>query len=88
MATANTSSGLTAKGESQPIVIEIKVRLQAIALAESDGGYSVVVPALPGCFTQGDTMEEVQANVIEAAEGWLAATYDQKRDRAIKDMTE
>ncbi len=28
----------------------------------AEGGYSVSVPALPGCFTQGDTFEEAVAN--------------------------
>lgn len=33
---------------------------------ESDGGYSVSVPALPGCFSQGDTFEEARKNIEEA----------------------
>jgi predicted RNase H-like HicB family nuclease len=68
------------------VTIEVKVRLQAIALPEEGGGYSVVVPALPGCYTEGDTIEEVQANIVEAAEGWLAATHDQRKDQAVRDM--
>jgi predicted RNase H-like HicB family nuclease len=31
------------------------------------------VPALPGCATQGKTLEQLLANVREAVEGWLAA---------------
>lgn len=31
-----------------------------------EGGYSVVVPALPGLFTQGDTLEEALVNAREA----------------------
>jgi predicted RNase H-like HicB family nuclease len=73
---------------AQPITIEVKVRLQAIALPEAEGGYSVVVPALPGCYTEGDTIEEVQANIVEAAEGWLAATHDRRREQAVRDMAE
>lgn len=33
---------------------------------EAEGGYSVFVPALPGCHTQGDTLEEALKNVEEA----------------------
>lgn len=40
----------------------------AEVLAERRGGYSVAVPELPGCFTCGDTMDEVRKNVVEAAE--------------------
>lgn len=36
-----------------------------------DGGYTVRVPALPGCNTQGDTVEEALANAKEAIEGYL-----------------
>ena len=43
-----------------------------IALPEPDGGVPVVIPAL-GCATQGDTIEEAQANAVEAAEGWLTS---------------
>jgi predicted RNase H-like HicB family nuclease len=31
-----------------------------------EGGYSVVVPSLPGCVTQGETVEEALANAREA----------------------
>ena len=50
--------------------------------AERQGGYSVVVPELRGCFTCGDTMEEVRANVVEAAEGWLSCQHDMARLKA------
>jgi len=37
-----------------------------------DTGYYVAeVPALPGCFSQGKTIEEVKKNIKEAIIGWL-----------------
>lgn len=36
-----------------------------------ESGYVVTVPALPGCHTQGDTLEEAEANVREAIELYL-----------------
>ena len=33
---------------------------------EVDGGYSVVCPAIPGCVSQGDTLDEALANIREA----------------------
>lgn len=33
---------------------------------DEEGGYNAEVPALPGCFTQGDTVEEALANAREA----------------------
>ena len=38
-----------------------------------EGGYSAEVPALPGCVSQGETVDDVRANVREAIEGWLLA---------------
>ncbi len=31
-----------------------------------DGGYTVTVPALPGCISEGDTVEEALANISDA----------------------
>jgi predicted RNase H-like HicB family nuclease len=39
---------------------------------EPDGGYFVAVPALPGCFTRGRTIEECRARAIEAIETHIA----------------
>lgn len=36
-----------------------------------EGGYTVFVPALPGCVSEGDTLEEARANIREAIELYL-----------------
>ncbi len=38
---------------------------------KEDGGYNVSCPALPGCHSQGDTIEEALANIKEAIVGCL-----------------
>ncbi len=72
---------------SQPITLDVMVRLQAIALPEADGGFTVVIPAL-GCATEGDTIQDAQANAVEAAEGWLASQHRRMRDEAIRTTKE
>jgi predicted RNase H-like HicB family nuclease len=52
------------------------MKLRIILCREQDGRYSVAVPALPGCYSCGDTLEEARANIREAAEGWLDANND------------
>jgi predicted RNase H-like HicB family nuclease len=47
--------------------------LKAIIHEAEEGGYWAEVPALPGCFTQGETLQELEANLHEAIEGWLLA---------------
>ena len=45
--------------------------------AESDeDGYWVKVPALPGCVTQGETVEEALSNVKEAVEAYVLSLKD------------
>lgn len=39
---------------------------------EPDGGFTVTVPALPGCITYGDTWEAAIGHAHEAIEGFLA----------------
>jgi len=42
-----------------------------------EGGYWVEVPVLPGCFSQGETVEEALANVGEAIESHLIALREE-----------
>ncbi len=54
------------------------MKLKAIIHRADEGGFWAEVPALPGCVTQGDTMEELQTNLHEAIEGWLSVDADQE----------
>lgn len=36
-----------------------------------DGGYVAHCPALPGCYSQGDTKEEALSNISEAIEAYI-----------------
>jgi predicted RNase H-like HicB family nuclease len=44
---------------------------EVVLIPEKEGGYSVTVPALPGCISQGETREEALAMIREAIEGYL-----------------
>lgn len=67
-----------------PFTVEVRVRLQALAIPEREGGYSVIVPALPGCVTEADTVEEVLANLRDVAELWLNAGHDLCKAEALR----
>lgn len=41
------------------------------------GGYWAFVPELPGCFTQGDSLEEAETNVRDAIRGYLRVAAEQ-----------
>ena len=47
------------------------MKIKAIIHPAQEGGYWAEVPALPGCITEGDTMEQVLTNLKDAIEGWL-----------------
>ncbi len=47
------------------------LQYDAIFEKEEDGGYSVWVPDLPGCTSQGDNLEEAMVNIKEAIELYL-----------------
>ncbi len=44
--------------------------------AEDGGGFSAVVPDLPGCMSDGDTPEQAVANVQDAIAAWIEAARD------------
>lgn len=47
------------------------LKYTAVFEPEKTGGYSVTIPALPGCISQGETFEEALLNIKEAAELYL-----------------
>jgi predicted RNase H-like HicB family nuclease len=48
------------------------MKLKVIIHEAEEGGYWAEVPAIPGCATQGDSMEEILQNLYEAVEGCLS----------------
>jgi predicted RNase H-like HicB family nuclease len=69
-----------------PVTVSVQVWIKALAVQEADGGYSVIIPALPGCVTEGDDIEDVQRNIVEVVEGWLDCQHDERRDEALRSM--
>ncbi|MFB3764704.1 MAG: type II toxin-antitoxin system HicB family antitoxin [Methanotrichaceae archaeon] len=47
----------------------LRYRIQLIK--EDDGSYTVIIPALPGCLTSGETVEEAIEMAKEAIEGYI-----------------
>ena len=56
------------------------MKLKVLVLPEADGGYSVSVPAMPGCFSEGDTLDEALVNIREAAELWVESQTERATD--------
>lgn len=47
------------------------MRLQVVLEPSEDGGFTVYVPSLPGCVSEGDSEEEALSNIREAVELYL-----------------
>lgn len=45
-----------------------------------DGGFNVSCPALPGCHSQGETVEEAIQNIKDAIQGCIAALNDRAKN--------
>ena len=56
------------------------MKLKVLVMAEAVGGYSVSVPAMPGCFSEGETLQEALANIREAAELWIESQTERATD--------
>lgn len=47
------------------------MQMKIVVHEAEEGGYWAEAPALPGCASQGETLDELIANMREAIEGWL-----------------
>jgi predicted RNase H-like HicB family nuclease len=56
-----------------------------VLLEDESGGYVAVVPALPGCHTQGETLEEVMENAKEAIDLYLESLTAEEKKELLKE---
>jgi predicted RNase H-like HicB family nuclease len=57
-----------------------------VVLKYSEEGYSVSVPGLPGCWSQGDTEDEAIENIRHAIHEYVAAINDLFRDSEVREI--
>jgi len=51
------------------------MKIDVIFEKQLEGGYTVYVPQLPGCISQGDSKEEAMQNITEAIDLYLPELY-------------
>ena len=67
------------------------MNLKVILESSEDGGYTVYVPSLPGCISEGETIDEALSNIREAVnlylepveDDWIIKEQDIVRELAI-----
>lgn len=52
------------------------MRLEVVLETSDEGGYTVFVPSLPGCISEGDTVKQALKNIEEAIELYLEPVED------------
>ncbi len=52
------------------------MKLKVVLEPSDEGGYTAYVPSLPGCISEGNTLEEALANIREAIELYLEPVED------------
>lgn len=61
------------------------MNLKIVVHEAEEGGFWAEAPALPGCVSQGETMDELLANMREAVAAWLdAETPEPEHSKAVK----
>jgi len=65
------------------VEVEMKYR---IALHQSDEGYSVSVPGLPGCWSQGANEKEAVENIRDAIREYLSVVEEQLRGEEVREV--
>ncbi|PSB14998.1 HicB family protein [filamentous cyanobacterium CCP1] len=57
-----------------------------VAIHRSEEGFSISVPALPGCWSEGETEEEALINIQDAIREYLAALEERLQDVEIREI--
>tara|TARA_B110000305_G_C19302992_1_gene570068 strand:- start:382 stop:585 length:204 start_codon:yes stop_codon:yes gene_type:complete len=61
---------------------------KAIVHEAEEGGFWAEVPAVPGCSTQGDSLDELKLNLKEAIEGCLSVDIDVPSEDEVSEILE
>jgi predicted RNase H-like HicB family nuclease len=64
------------------------MQLRVVLEPSDDGGYTVYVPSLPGCISEGDTRDEALANIVEAIQLYLEPVEDDISNAPGAEITE
>ena len=64
------------------------MKLRVVLEPSNDGGYTVLVPALPGCVSEGDTREEALRNIQEAIQVYLEPVDDDSQAKPNAEVVE
>ncbi len=62
--------------KKKPLEYYLDLRYSITLHPDPEGGYVAEIIDLPGCITQGETLEEAMGNISEARQLWIETAYD------------
>jgi predicted RNase H-like HicB family nuclease len=71
----NGHSSVAALGGAQT---GIEMKIKAFIHPAEEGGFWAEVPAFPGCYSEGETLDDTIANIRDAAVGWMEGAERQR----------
>jgi antitoxin HicB len=64
----------------KPLEYYLNLKYPVTIITAEEGGYVADVEDLPGCFSQGETLEETYTNIEEARHLWIEVAYEDGQD--------
>jgi antitoxin HicB len=71
---------MVTESKRKPIEYYLNLKYPVTIIPAEEGGYVAEIEDLPGCFTQGETLEETYANIEEARKLWIEVAYEDGQD--------
>jgi len=63
------------------------MRIEIVLEPQQEGGYTVTVPALPGCISEGETKKQALDNIKDAIKGYLLCYHEKiKREHPASEI--
>ena len=66
--------------ERKPLEYYLNLKYPVTIIPDETGGYVAEIEDLPGCFTQGETLDETYENIEEARRLWIESMYEDGND--------
>lgn len=62
--------------ERKSLEYYLRLRYPVTLVPEAEGGYTVLIPDLPGCMSVGETPDEAMQMIEDARVGWIKVAYE------------
>ncbi len=66
---------MTTKDKSRTLIDYLNLNYPITFYPETEGGYTVIISDLPGCISEGESLEEAMENILDAKKAWLEIAW-------------